>query len=82
MWNPSWLSGNPPGAPPRSESARAPLALTRDSFESLDQPIVSVADITRPMVCLEVDEIDIGKVEAGQRADILEGFAQGDLVKR
>jgi len=41
-----------------------------------------VADTTRPMVCLEVDEIDIGKVEAGQRADILEGFAQGDVVKR
>lgn len=40
------------------------------SYESLFQPIVSVADITRLMVRAEVDETDIGKVQIGQRADI------------
>lgn len=40
------------------------------SYESLYQPIVSVADTTRLMVRVEVDETDIGKVEVGQRAEI------------
>lgn len=40
------------------------------SYESLYQPIVSVADITRLMVRAEVDETDIGKVEIGQHAEI------------
>ncbi len=40
------------------------------SYESLYQPIVSVADTTRLMVRAEVDETDIGKVEIGQRAEI------------
>jgi HlyD family secretion protein len=40
------------------------------SYESLYQPIVTVADTTRLMVRAEVDETDIGKVEIGQRAEI------------
>ncbi|MBI1983669.1 MAG: efflux RND transporter periplasmic adaptor subunit [Acidobacteria bacterium] len=40
------------------------------SYESLYQPIVSVADTTRLMVRVEVDETDIGKVEVGQRVEI------------
>jgi HlyD family secretion protein len=40
------------------------------SYESLFQPIVSVADTTRLMVRAEVDETDIGKIQIGQRADI------------
>jgi phosphatidylserine decarboxylase len=40
------------------------------SYESLFQPMVSVADTTRLMVRAEVDETDIGKVQIGQRADI------------
>jgi len=40
------------------------------SYESLFQPIVSVADTTRLIVRAEVDETDIGKIQIGQRADI------------
>jgi len=40
------------------------------SYESLYQPIVTVADTTRLMVRAEVDETDIGKVQMGQRAEI------------
>jgi HlyD family secretion protein len=40
------------------------------SYESLYQPIVTVADTTRLMVRAEVDETDIGKVRTGQRAEI------------
>lgn len=40
------------------------------SYESLYQPIISVADTTRLMVRAEVDETDIGKVQIGQRAEI------------
>ena len=40
------------------------------SYESLYQPIVSVADTTRLMVRMEVDETDIGKVQLAQRAEI------------
>ena len=40
------------------------------SYESLYQPIISVADTTRLMVRAEVDETDIGKVQVGQRAEI------------
>ncbi len=40
------------------------------SYESLNQPIVSVADTTRLTVRAEVDETDIGKIQVGQRAEI------------
>jgi len=40
------------------------------SYESLYQPIVSVADTTRLMVRAEVDETDIGKVQVGQHAEL------------
>lgn len=40
------------------------------SYESLSQPIVSVADTTRLVVRAEVDETDVGKIEIGQRAEI------------
>lgn len=40
------------------------------SYESLYQPIVSVADTTRLMVRTEIDETDIGKVQVGQHAEI------------
>ncbi len=40
------------------------------SYESLYQPIVSVADTSRLTVRAEVDETDIGKIQLGQRAEI------------
>lgn len=40
------------------------------SYESLSQPIVSVADTTRLVVRAEVDETDIGKIQIGQRPEI------------
>ncbi len=40
------------------------------SYESLYQPIVTVADTTRLMVRAEVDETDIGKIQLGQRTEI------------
>lgn len=40
------------------------------SYESLYQPIVSVADTTRLMIRAEVDETDVGKIQLAQRAEI------------
>jgi len=40
------------------------------SYESLYQPVVTVAETTHLMVRAEIDETDIGKIKVGQRAEV------------